>query len=173
MYAIRSYYVDDGNFSDLNTLSISDWFAHTPKEVLSANFGVDEAAFDGIPDKQLYIFPDKVPRSLASQEVQSPYGTVPISFKHKLLAQTPLKTSGGSVRIADTTNFPISKTVAAALVEIKPGAMRELHWHPNNDEWQYYLTGQGRMTVFGGNGVARTFNVRAGDVGYVPFAFGP
>lgn len=163
---------DDGNFSDLNTLSISDWFAHTPKEVLSANFGVDEAAFDGIPDKQLYIFPDKVPGSLASQEVQSPYGTIPISFKHKLLAQTPLKTPGGSVRIADTTNFPISKTVAAALVEIKPGGMRELHWHPNNDEWQYYLTGQGRMTVFGGNGVARTFNVRAGDVGYVPFAFG-
>jgi len=163
---------DDGHFSDLNTLSISDWFAHTPKEVLSANFGVDQAAFDGIPDKQLYIFPDKVPGSLARQKVPSPYGTVPISFKHKLLAQTPLKTPGGSVRIADTTNFPISKTVAAALVEIKPGAMRELHWHPNNDEWQYYLTGQGRMTVFGGNGVARTFNVRAGDVGYVPFAFG-
>jgi oxalate decarboxylase len=163
---------DDGSFSDLSTLSISDWFAHTPKEVLSANFGVDEAAFDGIPDKQLYIFPDKVPGSLASQEVQSPYGTVPLSFKHKLLAQPPLKTPGGSVRIVDSSNFPISKTVAAALVEIKPGAMRELHWHPNNDEWQYYLTGQGRMTVFGGNGVARTFNVRAGDVGYVPFAFG-
>ncbi|NWL87080.1 MULTISPECIES: oxalate decarboxylase family bicupin [unclassified Paenibacillus] len=163
---------DDGNFSDLNTLSISDWFAHTPKEVLAANFGVDEAAFEGIPDKQLYIFPDKVPGSLASQEVPSPYGAVPVSFKHKLLAQTPLKTPGGSVRIADSSNFPISKTVAAALVEIKPGAMRELHWHPNNDEWQYYLTGQGRMTVFGGNGVARTFNVRAGDVGYVPFAFG-
>ncbi len=76
------------------------------------------------------------------------------------------------MRIADSSNFPISKTIAAALVEIQPGAMRELHWHPNNDEWQYYLTGQGRMTVFGGNGVARTFDYRAGDVGYVPFAFG-
>lgn len=72
----------------------------------------------------------------------------------------------------DSSNFPISKTVAAALVEIKPGAMRELHWHPNQDEWQYYLTGQGRMTVFAGNGAARTFDYRAGDVGYVPFAFG-
>ncbi|MCI1694184.1 cupin domain-containing protein [Aneurinibacillus aneurinilyticus] len=81
-------------------------------------------------------------------------------------------TPGGSVRIADSSNFPISKTIAAALVELQPGAMRELHWHPNNDEWQYYLTGQGRMTVFAGNGVARTFDYRAGDVGYVPFAFG-
>jgi oxalate decarboxylase len=163
---------DDGSFSDLNTLSISDWFAHTPKEVLSANFGVPVNAFDAIPQEQLYIFQDGIPGSLESQEIQSPYGTVPQSFSHKLLAQPAMKTPCGSVRIADSSNFPISKTVAAALVEIEPGAMRELHWHPNNDEWQYYLTGQGRMTVFAGNGAARTFDYRAGDVGYVPFAYG-
>lgn len=163
---------DDGNFSDLNTLSISDWFAHTPKDVLSANFGVPQSAFTCIPSKQVYIFQDTVPGPLESQKVQSPYGTIPQSFKHRLLAQEPIKTPGGSVRIADSSNFPISKTIAAALVELQPGAMRELHWHPNNDEWQYYLTGQGRMTVFAGNGVARTFDYRAGDVGYVPFAFG-
>lgn len=163
---------DNGHFSDLNTLSISDWFAHTPKDVLSANFGVPENAFDHIPKEQVYIFQDQVPGSLESQQVQSPYGTVPLSFKHRLLAQEPIITPGGSVRIVDSSHFPISKTVAAALVEIKPGAMRELHWHPNQDEWQYYLAGQGRMTVFSGNGAARTFDYRAGDVGYVPFAFG-
>jgi oxalate decarboxylase len=163
---------DDGNFSDFNTLSISDWFAHTPKDVLSANFGVPESAFNSIPSEQVYIFQDNVPGPLESQKVQSPYGTIPQSFKHQLLAQTPIIMPGGSVRIVDSSNFPISKTIAAALVEIEPGAMRELHWHPNNDEWQYYLTGQGRMTVFAGNGKARTFDYRAGDVGYVPFAFG-
>lgn len=163
---------DDGKFSDLSTLSISDWFAHTPKDVLAANFGVSENAFTSIPSEQVYIYQDEVPGSLKSQKVESPYRTVPLSFKHRLLAQQPYITPGGSVRIVDSSNFPISKTVAAALVEIKPGAMRELHWHPNNDEWQYYLTGQGRMTVFAGNGIARTFDYRAGDVGYVPFAFG-
>ncbi|PRA09095.1 MULTISPECIES: oxalate decarboxylase family bicupin [unclassified Paenibacillus] len=163
---------DDGSFSDLNTLSISDWFAHTPPEVLSVNFGVPESAFQSMPKEQVYIFQDTVPGSIESQEVQSPYGTVPLTFKHRLLAQEPLITPGGSVRIVDSTNFPISTTVAAALVEIRPGAMRELHWHPNADEWQYYLTGQGRMTVFGGNGIARTFDYRAGDVGYVPVAMG-
>lgn len=163
---------DDGNFSDLNTLSISDWFAHTPKEVLSANFGVPERAFDHIPSKQVYIYQDAVPGSVDSERVTSPYGEIPLSFKFSLLAQKPLITPGGSVRIADSSNFPISRTITAALVEIKPGAMRELHWHPNNDEWQYYLSGQGRMTVFAGGGAARTFNVRAGDVGYVPFAYG-
>ncbi|PKQ92845.1 oxalate decarboxylase [Paenibacillus sp. BGI2013] len=163
---------DDGSFSDLNTLSISDWFAHTPPEVLSVNFGVPESAFQSMPKEQVYIFQDTVPGSIESQEVQSPYGSAPLTFKHRLLAQEPLITPGGSVRIVDSTNFPISTTVAAALVEIRPGAMRELHWHPNADEWQYYLTGQGRMTVFGGNGIARTFDYRAGDVGYVPVAMG-
>jgi oxalate decarboxylase len=163
---------DDGSFSDLNTLSISDWFAHTPKEVLSANFGVPISAFDNIPHKQRYIFQENVPGSLASETVSDPYGTMPQSLTHRLLAQPPMKTPGGSVRIVDSSNFPISTTIAAALVEIEPGAMREMHWHPNNDEWQYYLTGKARMTVFAGNGNARTFNYRAGDVGYVPFAYG-
>ncbi|MEC0245602.1 oxalate decarboxylase family bicupin [Paenibacillus chitinolyticus] len=163
---------DEGTFSDLNTLSISDWFAHTPPDVLAANFEVDESAFENAPSGQVYIFQDKVPGSLASQEIESPYGSVPQSFKHRLLAQTPEVMPGGSVRIVDSSNFPVSVTVAAALVELKPGALRELHWHPNQDEWQYYLSGQARMTVFGGNGSARTFDYRAGDVGYVPFAYG-
>ncbi len=163
---------DDGNFSDLNTLSISDWFARTPKDVLAKNFGVLENAFAHIPTHQRYIFQEQVPGPLETQKVPVAYGTVPESFTYKLLSQKPIVTPGGTVRIVDSSNFPISTNIAAALVEIKPGGMREMHWHPNNDEWQYYLTGMGRMTVMGSNGNARTFNYRAGDVGYVPFAFG-
>ncbi|TPH11857.1 mannosyl-glycoprotein endo-beta-N-acetylglucosamidase [Brevibacillus laterosporus] len=73
---------------------------------------------------------------------------VPESFTYRLLAQKPIRTPGGSVRIVDSSNFLASKTVAAALVEVEPGAMRELHWHPNNDEWQYYLTKRGN-NLFG------------------------
>ena len=36
------------------------------------------------------------------------------------------------------------------------------------DEWQYYIEGSGRMTVFGAQGKARTFDYQAEDVGYVP-----
>ncbi len=67
---------DDGHFSDLSTLAISDWFAHTPKEVLSANFGVPESAFRSIPSDQVYIYQGEVPGSLESQEIQSPKGEV-------------------------------------------------------------------------------------------------
>jgi oxalate decarboxylase len=68
--------------------------------------------------------------------------------------------------------FAASKGIAAALVEIEPGGLRELHWHPNTDEWQYYISGQARMGEFAAAGQARTFDFQGGDVGYVPFAMG-
>jgi oxalate decarboxylase len=72
------------------------------------------------------------------------------------------------VRIVDSHNFPASKHVAAALLIIKPGHMREVHWHPNASEWQYYVSGKGRMTVFYPVDNARTMDFSANDVGYVP-----
>ena len=166
---------DDGSFSEDSTFLMSDWFTHTPKDVLAKNFGVAANEFDGLPsdiDHTRYMFPVPVPGPLSSDKVSSPYGEVPQTFSHRMLAQEPIKISGGTVRITDSTNFPISTTIAAALVEVEPGAMRELHWHPNNDEWQYYIEGQGRMTVFAAEHKSRTFDFQAGDVGYVPFAMG-
>ncbi|MER2000281.1 MAG: cupin domain-containing protein [Lysinibacillus sp.] len=161
---------DNGMFSDLDTFAISDWFAHTPKEVLSANFGVPENAFRDIPKEQKYIYQAEVPGPIEQVAVPDPYGTR--NFTHNLLAQEPILSPGGSVRIADSSNFTVSTGITVALVEILPGAMRELHWHPNNDEFQYYLAGQGRMTGYAADGTARTFDVRAGDVGYIPFCYG-
>jgi oxalate decarboxylase len=96
---------------------------------------------------------------------------VPQRFSHRMLAQTPIRTKSGTVRITDTRMFPVSKT-AAALVEVEPGGLREMHWHPNTDEWQYYIQGRARMGVFAASGQARTFDFRANDVSYVPFAMG-
>ena len=113
-----------------------------------------------------------MPGPIASDEVDAPAGSVPEPFSHRLLAQEPIQAAGGQVRIVDSSNFPAATTIAAALVEVEPGGMRELHWHPNADEWQYYIAGRGRMTVFASGGKARTFDYQAGDVGYVPFAMG-
>ena len=85
-----------------------------------------------------------------------------------MLAQEPQNKTGGHVRITDTTNFPISKTVSAAHLVIEPGALREMHWHPNADEWSFFISGRARVTVFGAQGTARTFNYGPGDVGIVP-----
>jgi oxalate decarboxylase len=163
---------DDGSFDEDNTFLISDWFKHTPDAVLGKNFGMPASMFGHTPDpSERYIFPAPIPGPLSTDTI-SGVTPVPETFSHRLMAQEPIKTSGGTVRIADSRNFLPSKTIAAALVEVNPGAMRELHWHPNADEWQYYIEGQGRMGVFGSSGQARTFDFRAGDVGYVPFAMG-
>lgn len=166
---------DDGNFSENETFSITDWFVHTPNEVLAKNFGVPKSAFANIPkdiEHMRWIFAGKLPGPLASDAVQAPNGSIPMKYSYRLSTQKPIKVDGGQVKIVDSTNFLAATTIAAALVEIEPGAIREMHWHPNNDEWQYFISGRARMGVFASGGKARTFNYQAGDVGYVPFAMG-
>lgn len=166
---------DDGDFAENETFLITDWFARTPPEVLAKNFGVPERAFADIPTDVAhtrYIFSGKVPGSIASEAVRSPAGIVPGGYSHRFLAQKPIEAPGGRVRIVDSSNFPAATTISGALVEIDPGGMRELHWHPTAAEWQFYLSGRARMTVFAAEGTARTFDYQAGDVGYVPFVMG-
>jgi oxalate decarboxylase len=161
---------DSGSFSENETFLLTDLFAHTPRDVLAKNFGVPEAAFARIPvdyEHDRYIFSGQVPGPKAADIVQSAAGVVPQTFSHRMMEQEPIITAGGWVRITDSTNFPAASTSAAAMVNVNPGAMRELHWHAN-DEWQYYISGRARMTVFASSGRARTFNYQAGDVGYVP-----
>ncbi|WP_342108353.1 oxalate decarboxylase family bicupin [Methylobacterium sp. SI9] len=162
---------DDGAFSEDSTFLLTDWLAHTPTDILAKNFGLPESAFAKVPQKELYIFPGPNPGPLSADKMGGS-GEIPKTFSHRMLAQEPIRTRGGTVRITDSTVFPASVTIAAALVEVEPGGLRELHWHPNGDEWQYYLSGKGRMTVFGSESKARTFDYQAGDVGYVPFAMG-
>ncbi|MDA0159947.1 cupin domain-containing protein [Solirubrobacter ginsenosidimutans] len=164
---------DDGAFSEFETFLICDWFDHTPPSVLAKNFGLPESTFAHLPSEQeRYIFEGVVPGPLSSDAVHSPAGTVPDSLTYRLTQQKPVSCPGGRVKIVDSSNFPASASIAAALVEVDPGGMRELHWHPNADEWQYYLDGQARMTVFGAQGTAATFDFQAGDVGSVPFPMG-
>jgi oxalate decarboxylase len=163
---------DNGSFTENSTFLPTDWFLHTPTSVLAKNFGVPEEEFAHIPSHELYIFSVPAPGPLAADLVPGPNGAVPEPFSYRLSQQEPIQAAGGRVRIVDSRTFPVAKTIAAALVEVDPSGMRELHWHPNGAEWQYYLEGQGRMTVFAAEGVARTFDYQAGDVGYVPFAMG-
>lgn len=166
---------DDGNFSEDETFLISDWMAHTPVEILSKNFGLTEKAFENIPQEELYIFPGQVTQTVEADLKASvgPEGMVPETFFFSLYDQKPdLKTQGGNARIVDSKNFPIAKTIAAALITVHPGGVREMHWHPNADEWLYFISGKGRLTLFAGVGNARTMDFQAGDVGYVPRAMG-
>jgi len=161
---------DDGNFSEYETVLLSDWMAHTPREVVSKNFGVAQNAVEKMPRKELFIFQAELPGPLAEDQrlAAGALGASPIDFAFRTMQHPPAKrTKSGEVRIIDSSSFKVSQNIAAAVVTVRPGGMRELHWHPNADEWQFFISGKARMTVFATGGRARTMDFEAGDVGYV------
>ncbi len=164
---------DEGMFSEDNTFLLSEWLAHTPRSVLSKNLGLGQAALAKLPGDSLYIFPADLPKTLAQDRaaVGAQQGPSPYTFKMGSMAPTK-RMPGGEVRVVDSHNFPVSTKIAAARVTVRPGAMRELHWHPNASEWQYYVAGRGRMTVFMPVDSARTMDFKANDVGYIPATAG-
>lgn len=161
---------DDGNFSEHETVLLSVIMAHMPREITSKDFGVDPKALEGAPKEELFIFQAPVPGPwpLDQERAAGTLGPSPRDFSFRPGDLKPAKkTRGGEVTIVDSGTFEVSTTVAVAIVTVHPGGMRELHWHPNADEWQYYLSGKARMTVVGTGARARTMDFDAGDVGYV------
>ena len=164
---------DDGDFDEDNTFLISDWFKHTPNEVLAKNFGVAGLAVrpHARPERALHL---PGPGAGAAQLRQD-------RGRNRRAAELQPSDDGAGADQDEERNGAdhrfqrISRSRPRSprrWSRSNPGGMRELHWHPNTDEWQYYIEGQARMGVFGGSGQARTFDFQAGDVGYVPFAMG-
>jgi len=163
---------DNGYFSEFGTFSISDWMGHAPKALLAKNFGLPESTFDSFPKEEVYFAKGEIP----PERPAATYGPVarsPLTHKWQLLKNDPkVDNKGGKLWLVDSTKFPISKTITGAVLELEPGALRELHWHPSADEWQYVLEGQMSMTLFGSHGRFRTETFQQGDVGYVPQGYG-
>jgi oxalate decarboxylase len=163
---------NQGDFSEESTLLLSDWLKHTPQEILAKNFGLDAEAIARLPKGEpLYIFSAEEPTNTLAQdiaEVARHAETPNASYTFKASTMTPTRESAsGTVKVIDSRNFPASQKIASAIVTVKPGCMRELHWHPNGSEWQYWIKGRGRMTVFPGQEAARTMDFRSNDVGFV------
>ncbi|KAJ3032797.1 hypothetical protein HDV00_007139 [Rhizophlyctis rosea] len=164
---------DQANFDAAGTtFMVDDWIAHTPKEVLAKNFGLDKDAFNNVPATDPYIFPGTAPGAIRTEDIHNPKGATPVNYTFPLSTFPKTETSKGWVKIVDSHNFPISKTIASALVFVQPGGLRELHWHPTGSEWQYYISGKARLTAFQGGATARTFDFQSGDTAVIPSNFG-
>jgi oxalate decarboxylase len=163
---------DNGHFSEYGTFSVTDWTSLTPPHVLAQNFGLPEAAFARLPKGELYIGPGKVPATDATARPDGAEHDAPQTHKFRLLAQAPRESPGGTIRIVSSAEFPISAGMTGAYLTIAPGGLRTMHWHPNADEWQYYVAGRARLTVFGSSGRARTEDVSTGDATYIPRGYG-
>jgi oxalate decarboxylase len=162
---------DNGYFSEFGTFSITDWLGHSRLTSSPRPSICLLRPSPTSPRRRSISQPGRcrrlLPRSLRrarSMRRRSPTATS--------CSRSVLINSQAARSTVSENEFPISTTMTGALLIIQPGALRELHWHPNAAEWQFYLKGSGRMTVFGSHGRARTDEFAAGDVGYVPQGYG-
>jgi oxalate decarboxylase len=164
---------DNGAFAEEHTLSITDWLAHTSASVISQSLGLGLESVAKLPKREAYFAAGPVLDDGFVRAAAQAKPTLSTTHRYPLGAQEPRRVPGGGAQWMVTANeFPISTTLSAAVLEIEPGAMRELHWHPHADEWQYYLEGAAEMAVYLGRGQTVTEQFLTGDIGYVPMGAG-
>jgi oxalate decarboxylase len=160
---------DNGAFSENGTFSITDWVSLTPLDILAENFGVPKEVFAKFPKGETYIMAGDILSPEKAKEFLLPPAQ---SHKYSLLQRPTHEFPGGTMYLATAKEFPVSQGMSGGLMIIKPGCLRELHWHPNANEWHYYLRGQAQVLLFGSGGRAKVSDFRPGDVAYLPAGYG-
>lgn len=164
---------DNGYFSEFGTFSLTDWIGHTPKELLSKNLGLPASAFDSFPKEEKYFVHGPIPPERPALPHEGSLRTPPSTHRFPLLSQPPHSTyKGGREWRVTAEEFPISQTMTGVVLDLEPGGLRELHWHPTADEWQYIVEGRISVTLFGSKGRYRIETLSKGDVGYIPQGYG-
>lgn len=93
---------------------------------------MNASVFDNLPKVDPFILAGDISDVKA---VSDPNGALQgsSSFVHRASPADERKVpgGGGTLRIVDSRNFPVAKTIASAIVTLEPKGLRELHWHPN------------------------------------------
>jgi oxalate decarboxylase/phosphoglucose isomerase-like protein (cupin superfamily) len=89
-------------------------------------------------------------------------------FRFPLAQQPARELPGGSAREASAREFPVSKNIAGVLMTLKPGGLRELHWHANAAEWAYVIEGNVRITIVDPQGRIEIADFGPGHIWYFP-----
>ena len=158
---------DNGSFSEFATFSITDWLSQTPPEIVAKNLFVDLSELKDLPSKEVYI------TGIKEKLINKKLNSSPLTHKYSLLSQNPLRDcDGGKLWLVSSLEFPISTTMCGGTLTLKPEALRELHWHPNADEWLYVISGKIRLTVFASSGLSSVLELSEGEIGYTPAGYG-
>ena len=110
---------------------VDDWLTHTPKSIIAKNFGLNQTVFKNLPTTDPYILNGTVTNSSVSGISPELSGNSSFVYRTLQNPSVPVPGNGGTFYKIDSTVFPIAKTIAATFVTLKPGGLRELHWHPN------------------------------------------
>src|SRR5258708_6635717 len=164
---------DSGLFSEFGTFSLTDWVSHIDPKILAQNSGLPASTFASFPKKELYIGTGKIAPEAKPPNLDTDIPSSLSSHKFRLEKDGVRTTfKGGYHIIASSLEFPIQTSLTALLMNIEPGAIRELHWHPNADEWQYVISGQGRVSIFGSHSRVKTMDYDKGKVAFIKQGYG-
>jgi len=162
---------DNGDFSEFGTFSITDWISRTPQRIVARNMQLPESVVAGLPRGEVYIVQGKAPK-FGEPFRNANLEPSQLTHKYRLGAIAPRRFAGGEERIVSSVEFPIQTTLTSARMDLEPGSLREMHWHPNSDEWQYYTKGRARVGMFGAHGRVEMAEFGRGDVCFIPQGFG-
>ena len=163
---------DDGEESpEVGTFGITDWISVTPKDWLAQNFAMPAERFDAFPKGEVYLQAGTVLPQAEALEAPWPRAS---THRFALGADPTARRdfAGGSFRLATMKEWPMSSRMCGGLIEIRPGAMLGLHWHPDSSEWNYVLAGRAEVSLFGARGCGAVTEFAPGDVAYFPRGYG-
>jgi len=164
---------DNGHFSEFGTFSITDWLSNVSPEILAKNTGLPASVFSALPHKELYIGTGKIAVEPKPQNINPAIRFSTSAHKFRMESDGIKQLfKGGFTKTVSSKEFPIQTTLTAMRMDIEPGAIRELHWHPNADEWQFVMSGQGKLSIFASHGRVKTMPYSKGMVAFVKQGYG-
>ncbi len=147
---------------------LSGTFGCMTDAVLGNTFGLPAAQFAALPrsaqDVHFAALPQGSPPEIAARHI-NPYK---LSLE---AAQAPISSPAGSAHTAKGDVWPVLKDIAMFSVHVSDAGMREVHWHPQTAEMGFVVQGQARMTVLSPGGNVDTYELKPGDVYFIPRAY--
>ena len=96
------------------------------------------------------------------------------TYRFPLASTTPqIVRTGGSITKAVPGNFPVMEDnqVSAGYLVLKPGALREPHWHPTHWEVDYAVAGKGELGIVTPDDQQNITRLEPGDIGFIPMGW--
>lgn len=97
-------------------------------------------------------------------------------FYSEMSKQEPLEydaAPGSTLKVFDKNDIHLpdgtpGPFMSFAVLHLEPGAVRDMHWHIESDEWIYISGGVCKFTLMDSNGRYNVFSANQGDITYFP-----
>ena len=128
--------------------------------VAGKNFGLQESAFDGFPNAEVYFARGAIPPERIPENLQGPRIAPPETHKFRMLSEAPHGVfKGGREWRVDSTRFPISTTITGVILDLEPGALRGLHWQGYDHSIENVGSEQSRILIGFNTGIDQSIDL--------------